>query len=58
MLRCSWQETWDFISVNPARFMGLSCGLVVGQPASFCLLQSGASDRLQQLRVFVNGEPG
>jgi N-acetylglucosamine-6-phosphate deacetylase len=56
MLRLPWQEVWDFISLQPARFMGLNCDLAVGNAANFCLLQLAGDQRLGELRVFVRGE--
>lgn len=34
-----WQEMWDAFSVRPAAWLGLTHGLGIGLPASFCLLR-------------------
>src|SRR5262249_42269988 len=38
MLGRTWQEVWSTFSSVPAKFIGLSNELQVGQPADFCLL--------------------
>lgn len=55
MLGRSWQQVWDFLSVNPARFIGQSHGLVVGGPADFCLMHGEDGQNLAELQVYVGG---
>ena len=56
MLGCSWHEAWQRFSEVPAKWMGLPCGLAVGNPADFCLLTVTSENQLKKLQVFVNGE--
>jgi N-acetylglucosamine-6-phosphate deacetylase len=51
MLGCSWRETWARLSVVPAKLVGLSHHLAVGQPATFCLLRLGEQNQLLDLQV-------
>jgi N-acetylglucosamine-6-phosphate deacetylase len=39
MLDRPWQSVWQLLSVNPARLMGWSHAITVGQPATFCVLR-------------------
>jgi len=39
MLGLSWQEVWDYFSLQPSRLMNLPGDLAPGSPAGFCLLQ-------------------
>jgi len=39
MLNQSWQQTWQFFSVTPARRMGMENELATGKPAEFCILE-------------------
>jgi N-acetylglucosamine-6-phosphate deacetylase len=58
MLKRPWQEVWNHASVFPARFMGFAeDNLEVGQPASFCALETGEENRVTKLQVWLNGEP-
>jgi len=58
MLNCAWQEVWPRLSTAPCRFMGLAQGdLKIGQPATFCLLETSSPNQLQSIRTFVRGEP-
>lgn len=54
MLNCSWQEVWRHASEIPARLMGLTGELKVGQRANFCRLTFDGQKRLSELKV-VNG---
>jgi len=56
MLGVSWQETWRRFSSAPANWLGLPCGLALGQQANFCLLKVSAHGQLTRLRVFFGGE--
>jgi N-acetylglucosamine-6-phosphate deacetylase len=56
MLNVPWQETWARMSERPARFMGLSYELMVGQPADFCLLTENARHQPANLRFFARGQ--
>jgi N-acetylglucosamine-6-phosphate deacetylase len=55
MLRCSWQEVWARFSETPAKLMGWTTGLSVGDAADFCLLEVTPENQLQELKVFVSG---
>jgi N-acetylglucosamine-6-phosphate deacetylase len=55
MLGVSWREVWPRMSELPARFMGLSHELAVGQPATFCLLSENARHQPASLRFFLGG---
>lgn len=55
MLGRPWQEVWPFFSSHPARLMGLPIGLGIGDPADFCVIQTGDNQELQSLRLFVAG---
>lgn len=55
MLEVPWQDTWRRMSELPARFMGLSEELAVGQPATFCLLTEGDRRQPTNLRFFACG---
>ncbi len=57
MLRCGWQDTWGRWSDAPARLMEFSTGLKAGESADFCALQVTPENRLEELRVYVRGEP-
>ena len=56
MLGAPWQETWKRFSEHPAKFIGFSKPLEVGQPSNFCLLRSGAGSTLESLQVYLRGE--
>ncbi len=56
MLDRSWQEIWPRFSTQPARFMGLSHDLKVGQPANFCLLRFSGCNELAELTMPMFGE--
>jgi N-acetylglucosamine-6-phosphate deacetylase len=58
MLGCAWQEVWPRLSEAPAKFMGLSHQLAVGQPATFCLLKVTALNQLMDLQVYTDGTAG
>jgi N-acetylglucosamine-6-phosphate deacetylase len=55
MLEVPWQEAWRRMSELPARFMGLSHELAVGQPATFCLLTEDARHQPANVRFFARG---
>ena len=55
MLGRPWQEVWTFLSMNPARFMGQSLELAVGQAADFCLVHADGDHQLAELEVYVAG---
>ncbi|HXG46412.1 MAG TPA: N-acetylglucosamine-6-phosphate deacetylase [Methylomirabilota bacterium] len=52
MLAEPWREAWARLSLAPRRFLGLPDPLVVGQPATFCLLDESAAC----WRMVVEGE--
>jgi N-acetylglucosamine-6-phosphate deacetylase len=56
MLEVPWQEVWRRMSELPARFMGLSRELAVGQPATFCLLAGNSRQQAASLRFFAHGQ--
>jgi N-acetylglucosamine-6-phosphate deacetylase len=56
MLRCNWREVWPRFSHTPASVAGLSCGLTVGAPADFCVLEVTEENVLEELHLYVNGE--
>lgn len=56
MLGASWLETWERMSVGPARWLGQPTGLAAGQPADFCLVRASADGTLERLRTFCAGE--
>lgn len=56
MLGASWLETWERMSVGPARWLGLPAALAVGQAADFCLVRASADGTLERLRTFCAGE--
>jgi N-acetylglucosamine-6-phosphate deacetylase len=41
MLGVGWRDVWDTFSVNPARLIGLECGLESGLPADVVVLTEG-----------------
>jgi N-acetylglucosamine-6-phosphate deacetylase len=55
MLGVPWRQLWRRMSELPARFMGLSHGLALGQPATFCLLTEDGGGRSAQIRFFERG---
>jgi len=55
MLGCDWQDVWPGWSERPAKLLGLRNELAVGQPASFCLLQTNDRNELTDIEVWVNG---
>ena len=56
MLGCSWQEVWPRFSEAPARLMGLSGELAVGQPADFCILKVAGNNQLLDMQVYASAE--
>src|SRR5207248_1043957 len=52
MLGCPWQETWARFSQAPAKLLGLSNELAVGQPADLRLLKVAPENRLLDLHVY------
>jgi N-acetylglucosamine-6-phosphate deacetylase len=55
MLNCPWQETWARFSETPARLMGLQNELMVGRPATFCVLKTTGERELADLKTYWNG---
>jgi len=55
MLGCDWQDVWPGWSERPAKLAGLRNELKVGEPASFCLLQTSNRNELTDLQVWCNG---
>jgi N-acetylglucosamine-6-phosphate deacetylase len=55
MLDVPWRESWRRMSELPARFMGLSHELAVGQPATFCWLTEDTLHQPANLRFFERG---
>ncbi len=55
MLHCSWQEIWPRFSEHPAKLMGLSNALEIGQPANFCLLKFAGENQLAEWQSWRNG---
>jgi N-acetylglucosamine-6-phosphate deacetylase len=47
MLGCAWQEVWPRFSITPARLLGLTNELAVGQSAHFCVVEVAADDGLE-----------
>lgn len=55
MLGRPWQEVWDFFSAQPARLMGRDFSLKVGAAADFCVINSGAANPIESIRVYLRG---
>ncbi len=55
MLGCPWQEAWGRFSEKPAQLMGLSHELVVGAPATFCVVEISPAGGLRDLQTYWNG---
>ena len=56
MLRRSWQETWDCLSLAPARFLGHAAGLESGRAADLCVFRISEAGQPEAVRTFVGGE--
>jgi N-acetylglucosamine-6-phosphate deacetylase len=56
MLRRPWQEVWDLLSMQPARFMGFEHGLGEGRLADLCLLRVSEQGKLEELRTWRRGQ--
>ncbi len=54
MLNCSWQEIWPNFSTQPARMVGLSNELAVGNAANFYTLKITNENQLQELKLVAN----
>jgi N-acetylglucosamine-6-phosphate deacetylase len=55
MLRTDPLRVWDYFSVQPATFMGLTPALAAGAPADYCLLHATA--RGTRIEIHFEGEP-
>jgi N-acetylglucosamine-6-phosphate deacetylase len=51
-----WQTAWRRFSQMPADWLGLSCGLGVGQRGDFCLIPAVGGHPPSGLRVFAGGQ--
>jgi N-acetylglucosamine-6-phosphate deacetylase len=56
MLGAEWRAAWPAFSTQPAGFMNLPRGIVVGGPATFCVLRETAGSSSVDLEVYRNGE--
>jgi N-acetylglucosamine-6-phosphate deacetylase len=56
MLHERWQSVWDRFSLNPARLMGFPHPMQVGQPASFCVINTSERNDIQSMRLCQDGE--
>ncbi len=56
MLGVPWQETWERMSLAPARWLGLPVPELPGPTDDHCQVKTSPDDRVEQLRTFVGGE--
>ena len=54
MLRRSPESVWNFLSNQPAKFIGLAPGLIAGAPADFCLMYKGTTGT--RIEIHLAGE--
>jgi N-acetylglucosamine-6-phosphate deacetylase len=55
MLRCNWRKLWPGFSRIPAALAGVPCGLDVGAPADFCVLDITEENFLGDLCLYLQG---
>jgi N-acetylglucosamine-6-phosphate deacetylase len=53
MLGVPWQQVWPRFSGIPARALGLSGELAVGQPADFCVLRVNEENEFLEVQVYT-----
>ena len=55
MLSCSWRDVWEGFSEVPSAFLGLDCGLTIGNRADFCVLQEQQNGQPSLMAVYHGG---
>jgi N-acetylglucosamine-6-phosphate deacetylase len=56
MLQCNWREVWPGFSHIPAALAGLPCGIDIGSPADFCVLEVTEENFFEDLHLYLDGE--